>query len=138
MFACVSKACLIDDMIFFLRLALSFCSISFFCRPGGAPLQKSKIARFIVLVLVVTSGGSAIFAADDAPAVTRVCTPKVTANEIVVSPMLRYNAGQEAESPLTDAGTGFAWPDTPMGVIKTDEGFNRESFCATTSAASCW
>ena len=86
-------------------------------------MEISKIGRLIVLVLVVTSGGSAIFAADDAPAVTRVCTPKVTANEIVVSPMQRYNAGQKAEPPLTDTGTGFAWPDTPMGVIQTDEGY---------------
>jgi hypothetical protein len=110
-------------MIFFPSSFKLLLDIIFFCSPGGGPLQISKIGRLIVLVLVVTSGGIAIFAADDAPAVTRVCTPKVAANEIVVSPMQRYNAGQKAEPPLTDTGTGFAWPDTPMGVIKTDEGY---------------
>jgi hypothetical protein len=51
------------------------------------------------------------------------CTPKVTANVVVASPKQRYDAGQRAEPPLTDPGTGFAWPDTPMGVIKTADGY---------------
>ena len=51
------------------------------------------------------------------------CTPKVTANVVVASPEQRYDAGQRAEPPLTDTGTGFAWPDTPMGVIKTADGY---------------
>jgi hypothetical protein len=51
------------------------------------------------------------------------CTPKVTANVVVASPKQRYDAGQRAEPPLTDTGTGFAWPDTPMGVIKTADGY---------------
>jgi len=51
------------------------------------------------------------------------CTPRVTANLVVASPKQRYDAGQRAEPPLTDTGTGFAWPDTPMGVIKTADGY---------------
>ena len=51
------------------------------------------------------------------------CTPKVTANVAVASPKQRYDAGQRAEPPLTDTGTGFAWPDTPMVVIKTADGY---------------
>ena len=51
------------------------------------------------------------------------CTPKVTANVVVASPKQRYDASQRAEPPLTDTGTGFAWPDTPMGVIKTADGY---------------
>jgi hypothetical protein len=51
------------------------------------------------------------------------CTPKVTTNVGVASPKQRYDAGQRAEPPLTDTGTGFAWPDTPMGVIKTADGY---------------
>jgi hypothetical protein len=58
-----------------------------------------------------------------AQAISTLCTPKVTANEMVVSPKQRYDAGQKAEPPLTDTGTGFAWPDTPMGVIKTADGY---------------
>jgi len=58
-----------------------------------------------------------------AQAISKLCTPKVTANEMVVSPKQRYDAGQKAEPPLTDTGTGFAWPDTPMGVIKTADSY---------------
>jgi hypothetical protein len=58
-----------------------------------------------------------------AQAISKLCTPRVTANEMVVSPKQRYDAGQKAEPPLTDNGTGFAWPDTPMGVIKTADGY---------------
>jgi hypothetical protein len=61
--------------------------------------------------------------AAEAQAISQLCTPKVTANEIVVSPKQRYEAGQKAEPPLTDTGTGFAWPDTPLGVIKTADGY---------------
>jgi hypothetical protein len=55
--------------------------------------------------------------------ISALCTPKVTANQLVVSPQQRYHAGQKAEPPLTDTGTGFAWPDTPMGVVKTADGY---------------
>ena len=61
------------------------------------------------------------------------CTPKVTANVVVASPKQRYDAGQRAEPPLTDTGTGFAWPDTPMGVIKTGDGY--EFFASDGGAA---
>jgi hypothetical protein len=54
---------------------------------------------------------------------SQLCTPVVTANEIVASPKQRYEAGQRAEPPITDTNNGFAWPDTPMGVIKTAEGY---------------
>ena len=58
-----------------------------------------------------------------AQAITQLCTPKVTANDIVVSPKQRYDAGQRAEPPITDTNNGFAWPDTPLGVIKTAGGY---------------
>jgi hypothetical protein len=56
-------------------------------------------------------------------AITQLCAPKITANELVSSPKQRYEAGQKAQPPLTDTNNGFAWPDTPMGVIKTVGGF---------------
>jgi hypothetical protein len=58
-----------------------------------------------------------------AQTISPLCTPKITANEVVVSPKQRYEAGQKADPPLTDMGNGFAWPDTPMGVIKTANGY---------------
>ncbi len=59
----------------------------------------------------------------EAQAASQLCTPVVTANEVVASPQQRFEAGQKAEPPSTDTSNGFAWPDTPMGVIKTAEGY---------------
>src|ERR1700676_3823276 len=57
MFACVLKACLIDDMIFFLRLALSFCSISFFFAALGEGFGKSlKLLVLLGLYLSLQVG----------------------------------------------------------------------------------
>ena len=62
-----------------------------------------------------------ITASAQAPA--QVCRPSVTAPIVVVSPAQRLEAGQKAEPPLTDPNNGFAWPDTPMGIIKTASGY---------------
>jgi hypothetical protein len=45
------------------------------------------------------------------------------ANEVVASPKQRYDAGQKVEPPVTDNYAFFAWPDTPMGIIKTASGY---------------
>ena len=34
-----------------------------------------------------------------------------------------FDAGQRAQPPITDTFNGFAWPDTPMGVLKTANGY---------------
>jgi hypothetical protein len=39
----------------------------------------------------------------------------------VVSPQQRLAAGKIAEPPLTDHANGFAWPDTPIGVLKNGD-----------------
>ena len=48
-----------------------------------------------------------------------VCTPSVSTPVVVASWQERAHAGRKAEPPLTDTATGFAWPDTPLGVIKS-------------------
>jgi hypothetical protein len=53
----------------------------------------------------------------------QVCQPSVTKPIVVVSPSQRLAAGQKAQPPLTDTYNGFAWPDTPLGVIKTTSGY---------------
>jgi hypothetical protein len=58
-----------------------------------------------------------------AQAISQLCAPKITANEVVASPKQRYDAGQKAEPPVTDNNAFFAWPDTPMGIIKTPNGY---------------
>jgi hypothetical protein len=82
-------------------------------------MMRRKI--YIVLAACLMTAAASLSAGTQA--ISQLCTPKVTANEIVVSPKQRYDAGQKAEPPLTDTSTGFAWPDTPMGVIKTADGY---------------
>src|ERR1700734_40503 len=54
---------------------------------------------------------------------TPVCAPSVTSPIVVVSAAQRLAAGARAQPPLTDTNTGFAWPDTPLGVIKANNGY---------------
>jgi hypothetical protein len=54
---------------------------------------------------------------------TQVCQPSVTKPIVVASPKQRLEAGRKAQPPLTDTSNGFAWPDTPLGVIKTSTGY---------------
>ena len=79
--------------------------------------HKTCAALFACLMTAAASVSA------EAQAISQLCTPKVTANEIVISPKQRYEAGQRAEPPITDTTSGFAWPDTPMGVIKTADGY---------------
>jgi hypothetical protein len=58
-----------------------------------------------------------------AQSISPLCTPSVTANVVVASPKQRYAAGQKAQPPVDDPASGFAWPDTPLGVIKTSSGY---------------
>src|SRR5580704_14986432 len=55
-----------------------------------------------------------------AQALTRLCNPSLTRPIVVASPGQRLAAGAKAEPPLTDS---FDWPDTPLGVIKTANGY---------------
>jgi hypothetical protein len=52
-----------------------------------------------------------------------VCHPTVTGPIVVASPAQRFKAGQRAQPPLTDTFNPFAWPDTPIGIIKTPSGY---------------
>jgi hypothetical protein len=59
--------------------------------------------------------------ATQAPA--QVCQPSVTAPIVVATPEQRLAAGNRAQPPVDDPYSGFAWPDTPMGIIKTATGY---------------
>ncbi len=78
---------------------------------------------FLILCNVLTFCPTRSSAQAAVPIVTQLCTPKVVATMTVDSANQRYEAGQKAEPPLTDLVDGFAWPDTPIGVIKTDDGY---------------
>ena len=59
-------------------------------------------------------------AASAAQALAPLCNPSVTSPVTVASPAQRLAAGAKAEPPLTDT---FDWPDTPLGIIKTADGY---------------
>jgi hypothetical protein len=78
---------------------------------------------FLVVCNLLTLWPLQSDAQSEAPTLTPFCRPKVIASETVASAKQRYEAGEKAEPPLTDQNNGFAWPDTPIGVIKTDNGY---------------
>ena len=61
--------------------------------------------------------------AAQAQGVVQMGAPVVTANVVVATAQQRRTAGKLAEPPINDRANGFAWPDTPMGVIKHGEGY---------------
>ncbi|MGD0759750.1 MAG: hypothetical protein ABR921_12660 [Candidatus Sulfotelmatobacter sp.] len=71
------------------------------------------VALLATVVLVIPRMG----AAQD---LVSVCQPSVTTPIVVATPAQRLAAGSRAQPPITDI---FAWPDTPMGVIKTGSGY---------------
>jgi len=78
--------------------------------------HKPLAATLIVGTIVLSSLASA-------QTVTQLCNPKIQANKELVTPAQRKSAGEIAQPPLTDAADGFAWPDTELGVIKTNAGY---------------
>ena len=81
---------------------------------------------------------SLLAAATQAQTVTPLCTPKISDAIVVTSAEQRATAGQIAEPPLTDQADGFAWPDTPIGVIKTAEGYEFFASDGGTHAHQLW
>jgi hypothetical protein len=78
------------------------------------------IAAFVSLAAVPaqaqTSGETRL-------AVTPVCNPNIIETKVVATAAQRKTAGQRALPPITDMANGFAWPDTPLGVVKVGTGY---------------
>jgi len=53
----------------------------------------------------------------------QICQPLLTKPIVVASPEQRLAAGAKAQPPITDIDNGFAWPDTPLGIIKAGSGY---------------
>ncbi len=54
----------------------------------------------------------------DAQALSNMCTPIVSNDVLVVTHSQRKQGGERAIPPLFDHLDGFAWPDTPLGVLR--------------------
>ena len=78
------------------------------------PFHPLAVAAFSMLAIWAPAGRSQV---------TALCSPKILANQTVASAAQRLAAGQIAQPPLTDLADGFAWPDTPVGAIKTSGGY---------------
>src|ERR1700733_12268898 len=85
--------------------------------------RKLLLAAFLLLSNVLLLCPKQLTAQSTASTLTQLCNPKLIASKTVATAKQRYEAGQKAEPPLTDQDNGFAWPDTPIGVIKTDDGY---------------
>jgi hypothetical protein len=81
------------------------------------PTRHNSLVPTLILCIVALSSLA------PAQTVTPICNPKIQANKELVTPAQRKAAGEIAQPPLTDTTDGFAWPDTQLGVIKTDSGY---------------
>jgi hypothetical protein len=89
----------------------------------GMSAKLHLAVPLLILCDVLTLWSKQAAAQSEAPILTQLCAPKVIASETVASAQQRYQAGQNSEPPLTDQNNGFAWPDAPIGVIKTGDGY---------------
>ncbi len=81
-----------------------------------------RTARFIRLAVRLITALTLVTVAR-AQDVIPTCAPNIVANRVVATAAQREAAGDMTQPPLTDQANGFAWPDTPLGVIKTETGY---------------
>jgi hypothetical protein len=85
-------------------------------------LRFAKNALSSTLCLLAAASG--LFAQSQTAApVSAVCSPNILGDQVVATAAQRKAAGEIAQPPLTDMNNGFAWPDTPLGVAKTSQGY---------------
>ena len=82
-----------------------------------------SLRPYAIWFLAMAAGLAGVPVAGRAQAVTQIGTPKILANEVVATAQERRVAGRLAEPPLNDRANGFAWPDTPIGVVKHGDGY---------------
>ncbi len=75
---------------------------------------RRALIRFVISTLLLPRASAQI---------TAGCTPKILENKVVATAAQREAAGDIAEPPITDLSNGFAWPDAPLGVVRTENGY---------------
>jgi hypothetical protein len=83
--------------------------------------MRLKVRPAHLLFLLVST--ALLPAQADAAGTYRMCSAKIVASLLLVSASQRYEAGLKALPPLTDSVDGFAWPDTPLGVVADGSGY---------------
>ena len=78
----------------------------------------SPLASVALLASFVQLSAGSIAAQTPTKTPANLCQPSLTKPIIVASPAQRLAAGAKAQPPVTDPYNVFAWPDTPMGIIK--------------------
>ncbi|HUE52796.1 MAG TPA: hypothetical protein VMO80_10675 [Terriglobales bacterium] len=79
--------------------------------------------KAIYLASLLIAGCLLTVVVASAQSVTPLCTPRTITNQVLTTAAQREAGGDIAQPPLTDQADGFAWPDTPLGVVKTDQGY---------------
>ena len=75
------------------------------------------------LALALATWLAVSFASWSAAPAAPLCHPAQSKPIVVASAKQRRAAGRRARPPITDMSNGFAWPDTPLGVLRTPGGF---------------
>jgi hypothetical protein len=81
------------------------------------------LSRSLASLFLLAAVAQSLSAVSFAQTLTPLCQPTVTGPIVVASPAQRLTAANRAQPPITDTSNGFAWPDTPIGVIKTSSGY---------------
>jgi hypothetical protein len=92
----------------------------------GLTVQSLALAAMIAVQATSANAQSATFGSEQAASsqpVLQSCSPRILADKTVATAAQRLAAGKIAKPPLTDQANGFAWPDTPLGVVKGDGGY---------------
>ena len=88
--------------------------------------------------IAILAGFFQLSLAGSAQTANPVCQPSVTSPIVVASPAQRLAAGKRAQPPVTDPYNPFAWPDTPMGIIKTGSGYEFFASDGGTHSRQLW
>lgn len=84
---------------------------------SGSKTRNPSFALLSALALFVFSS------AVEAQTVQNLCPPHIIADDVVVTADQRKDAGERVTPPsLIDPVNGFAWPDTPLGIVKERSG----------------
>jgi hypothetical protein len=103
--------------------ALLLVSAATLAQGDDTPSEPPRLLKVPRLEHLPIHGAGQASDASPAAAIGQLCKPAVSDERVVTTAAQRLRAGSIALPPLTDTANGFAWPDTELGVIKTEAGY---------------